>query len=156
MTNQAKKVWAAFSTAFFALVAMLGFSTAVGARATAAAAGAGAVTPVPADLTVRTVRATGVPAVRTAPDAAETAPAPAPAPAPSAAPAAASATVEPAQVAWWALPRDRALPPTIKQRIRAEAHGSTPSTRHLPLDADSSTDDAVVDAAIGEAVLQPA
>ncbi|MFB6813199.1 DUF6344 domain-containing protein [Streptomyces sp. NPDC056347] len=31
----------------------------------------------------------------------------------------------------WTLPRDRALPPTMKQRIRAEAHGSSPATRHL-------------------------
>ncbi|MER5883910.1 DUF6344 domain-containing protein [Streptomyces sp. NPDC001941] len=34
--------------------------------------------------------------------------------------------------------RDRSLPPTIKQRIGAEAHGSSPSSRHLsaaaPLD----------------------
>ncbi|MCX4725337.1 DUF6344 domain-containing protein [Streptomyces sp. NPDC090052] len=146
MTSQAKKVWAAFTTAFFALVAMLGFSTS--ARATTAAVPSGAPTPVPADLAGRTVRTTGVPAVRTAPEAAEPAPAPTPAPAP--------VTVEPAQVAWWALPKDRALPPTIKQRIRAEAHGSTPSTRHLPLDTDTSSDDAVTDAAVGEAVLQPA
>ncbi|MFI1930762.1 DUF6344 domain-containing protein [Streptomyces sp. NPDC020330] len=34
----------------------------------------------------------------------------------------------------WTLPRDRALPPTMKQRIRAEAHGSSPATRHLSLD----------------------
>ncbi|MGI5401584.1 DUF6344 domain-containing protein [Streptomyces sp. CA-135486] len=27
--------------------------------------------------------------------------------------------------------RDRSLPPTIKQRIRAEAHGSSPAGRHL-------------------------
>ncbi|WP_328328789.1 MULTISPECIES: DUF6344 domain-containing protein [unclassified Streptomyces] len=145
MTSQAKKVWAAFSTAFFALVAMLGFSTS--ARTATAAVPAGAPAPVPADLAGRTVRTTGIPAVRTAPDAAEPAPA-APAPAP--------ATVEPAQIAWWALPKDRALPPTIKQRIRAEAHGSTPSTRHLPLDTDASSEDAVTDAAVGEAVLQPA
>ncbi|GGU27820.1 DUF6344 domain-containing protein [Streptomyces lavendofoliae] len=26
----------------------------------------------------------------------------------------------------------RSLPPTIKQRIRAEAHGASPSVRHLP------------------------
>ncbi|WP_328318422.1 DUF6344 domain-containing protein [Streptomyces sp. NBC_00388] len=139
MTSQAKKVWAAFTTAFFALVAMLGFSAA-GNRATAVVP-AGAAAPVPADLTGRTVRTTGVPAVRPAPEAAEPA---------------ASTAAEPAQVAWWALPRDRALPPTIKQRIRAEAHGSTPSTRHLPLDSDTSSDDAVADAAVGEAVLQPA
>ncbi|PCG83328.1 hypothetical protein CIB93_25270 [Streptomyces sp. WZ.A104] len=35
----------------------------------------------------------------------------------------------------WTLPRDRALPPTMKQRIRAEAHGSSPATRHLSPDA---------------------
>ncbi|MGJ5826591.1 DUF6344 domain-containing protein [Streptomyces ossamyceticus] len=40
-------------------------------------------------------------------------------------------------------PRDHALPPTMKQRIRAEAHGSSPSCRHLtapdsPLDAASA------------------
>ncbi|MEV6378253.1 DUF6344 domain-containing protein [Streptomyces sp. NPDC051773] len=29
-----------------------------------------------------------------------------------------------------ARPHDRALPPTMKQRIRAEAHGSSPSCRH--------------------------
>ncbi|MFD9500818.1 DUF6344 domain-containing protein [Streptomyces sp. NPDC060035] len=29
----------------------------------------------------------------------------------------------------WTLPRDRALPPTMKQRIRAEAHGSSPAGR---------------------------
>ncbi|MFK8912324.1 DUF6344 domain-containing protein, partial [Streptomyces sp. YS-3] len=32
----------------------------------------------------------------------------------------------------WALPSASALPPTMKQRIRAEAHGSSPSSRHLP------------------------
>ncbi|WEH16737.1 DUF6344 domain-containing protein [Streptomyces sp. VNUA24] len=30
-------------------------------------------------------------------------------------------------------PHDRALPPTMKQRIRAEAHGSSPSCRHRAL-----------------------
>ncbi|WP_063798053.1 DUF6344 domain-containing protein [Streptomyces sp. 150FB] len=30
--------------------------------------------------------------------------------------------------------RDRSLPPTIKQRIRAEAHGSSPSVRRMPVD----------------------
>lgn len=34
----------------------------------------------------------------------------------------------------WTLPRDRALPPTMKQRIRAEAHGSSPATRQLSTD----------------------
>ncbi|QTD99663.1 DUF6344 domain-containing protein [Streptomyces cyanogenus] len=33
----------------------------------------------------------------------------------------------------WAWSHARALPPTMKQRIRAEAHGKTPSCRHRPL-----------------------
>ncbi|MFF1920712.1 DUF6344 domain-containing protein [Streptomyces sp. NPDC058221] len=39
----------------------------------------------------------------------------------------------------WTLPRDRALPPTMKQRIRAEAHGSSPATRHLSADTTDTT-----------------
>ncbi|MEU1073083.1 MULTISPECIES: DUF6344 domain-containing protein [unclassified Streptomyces] len=38
----------------------------------------------------------------------------------------------------WALPSASALPPTMKQRIRAEAHGSSPSSRHLPTAHDES------------------
>ncbi|WHM37760.1 DUF6344 domain-containing protein [Streptomyces sp. BPTC-684] len=38
----------------------------------------------------------------------------------------------------WALPSASALPPTMKQRIRAEAHGSSPSPRHLPGSHDES------------------
>ncbi|MEW2288032.1 DUF6344 domain-containing protein [Streptomyces sp. NPDC047841] len=34
----------------------------------------------------------------------------------------------------WAWSHAKALPPTMKQRIRAEAHGRTPSCRHRPLD----------------------
>ncbi|GAA4065657.1 DUF6344 domain-containing protein [Streptomyces shaanxiensis] len=33
----------------------------------------------------------------------------------------------------WAWSYARSLPPTMKQRIRAEAHGRTPSCRHRPL-----------------------
>ncbi|MGW6745820.1 DUF6344 domain-containing protein [Streptomyces sp. NPDC055025] len=36
--------------------------------------------------------------------------------------------------------RDRSLPPTIKQRINAEAHGSSPSVRHLPADTTGAVD----------------
>ncbi|MGV9562479.1 DUF6344 domain-containing protein [Streptomyces sp. NPDC003480] len=33
-------------------------------------------------------------------------------------------------------PRDRSLPPTMKQRIHAEAHGSSPNCRHrMPVSA---------------------
>ncbi|MFF9507175.1 DUF6344 domain-containing protein [Streptomyces sp. NPDC014724] len=40
----------------------------------------------------------------------------------------------------WTLPRDRALPPTIKQRIRAEAHGSTPAAWQLSTDTTNAMD----------------
>jgi hypothetical protein len=40
----------------------------------------------------------------------------------------------------WTLPRDRALPPTMKQRIRAEAHGSSPATHQLSADATDAVD----------------
>ncbi|MEU0332165.1 DUF6344 domain-containing protein [Streptomyces sp. NPDC006193] len=33
----------------------------------------------------------------------------------------------------WAWSHASALPPTMKQRIRAEAHGKSPSCRHRPL-----------------------
>ena len=33
----------------------------------------------------------------------------------------------------WDRPHSRSLPPTMKQRIRAEAHGKSPSCRHRPL-----------------------
>ncbi|MFJ9039766.1 DUF6344 domain-containing protein [Streptomyces sp. NPDC102406] len=39
----------------------------------------------------------------------------------------------------------RSLPPTMKQRIRAEAHGSSPSCRHRPpSDAEQSDSDTVL------------
>ncbi|QNS05281.1 DUF6344 domain-containing protein [Streptomyces xanthii] len=47
------------------------------------------------------------------------------APAPQADPAPAAASAP-----YWAF--KRSLPPTMKQRIRAEAHGSSPSCRHRP------------------------
>lgn len=60
----------------------------------------------------------------------------------------------------WTLPRDRALPPTMKQRIRAEAHGASPATRHLaadPTDATATTDAARTShgAPAGDASLLP-
>ncbi|MDX2597115.1 MULTISPECIES: DUF6344 domain-containing protein [Streptomyces] len=43
----------------------------------------------------------------------------------------------------WAWSHGRALPPTMKQRIRAEAHGKSPSCRHRPLDeTEAETDTA--------------
>ncbi|GLX49884.1 hypothetical protein Shyhy01_28340 [Streptomyces hygroscopicus subsp. hygroscopicus] len=41
----------------------------------------------------------------------------------------------------WSWPTTRALPPTMKQRIRAEAHGKSPSCRHRPLDETELTPD---------------
>ncbi|MFD0306648.1 DUF6344 domain-containing protein [Streptomyces sp. NPDC127119] len=41
----------------------------------------------------------------------------------------------------WSRPRASSLPPTMKQRIHAEAHGSSPSCRHRPpTDATDATD----------------
>ncbi|MER5469472.1 DUF6344 domain-containing protein [Streptomyces sp. NPDC002935] len=41
--------------------------------------------------------------------------------------------------AYWTWSYSRALPPTMKQRIRAEAHGSSPSCRHrAPADGDAT------------------
>ncbi|WP_333778378.1 DUF6344 domain-containing protein [Streptomyces sp. IBSBF 3136] len=42
----------------------------------------------------------------------------------------------------WAWSHGRALPPTMKQRIRAEAHGKSPSCRHRPLDETEAETDA--------------
>ncbi|MFD5080652.1 DUF6344 domain-containing protein [Streptomyces sp. NPDC058371] len=47
----------------------------------------------------------------------------------------------PTALAPWASSNSRALPPTMKQRIRAEAHGSSPSCRHRPTTDDDDTDD---------------
>ncbi|MER6330314.1 DUF6344 domain-containing protein [Streptomyces sp. NPDC001034] len=41
----------------------------------------------------------------------------------------------------WSWPTARALPPTMKQRIRAEAHGKSPSCRHRSLDETELTPD---------------
>ncbi|ALV34662.1 DUF6344 domain-containing protein [Streptomyces sp. CdTB01] len=42
----------------------------------------------------------------------------------------------------WSWSHTAALPPTMKQRIGAEAHGKSPSCRHRPLDeADAATQD---------------
>ncbi|MER6847916.1 DUF6344 domain-containing protein [Streptomyces flaveolus] len=42
-------------------------------------------------------------------------------------------SAEPAAAAPWSWSRAGALPPTMKQRIHAEAHGKAPSCRHRPL-----------------------
>ncbi|KMS74621.1 hypothetical protein ACM01_13520 [Streptomyces viridochromogenes] len=51
----------------------------------------------------------------------------------------------------WAWSYARALPPTMKQRIRAEAHGKTPSCRHRPLsDTEAAADAATSGSATRE------
>ena len=53
-----------------------------------------------------------------------------------------STVEEPAPWAWaWSLAHARSLPPTMKQRIRAEAHGKTPSCRHREPSDTESTDE---------------
>ncbi|MEJ8636130.1 DUF6344 domain-containing protein [Streptomyces sp. NPDC006475] len=51
-------------------------------------------------------------------------------------------TVPAQSTRWSPTMRDRSLPPTIKQRISAEAHGSSPATRHLP---SAESDDAAIE-----------
>ncbi|SCF86833.1 MULTISPECIES: DUF6344 domain-containing protein, partial [unclassified Streptomyces] len=65
-----------------------------------------------------------------------------PVPAPAAAQPVEQAEAEPARasVPRATASRDRSLPPTIKQRINAEAHGSSPSVRHLPAGTPSAAD----------------
>ncbi|WP_066945915.1 DUF6344 domain-containing protein [Streptomyces lushanensis] len=100
-----KKLWTVFITAFFAVLASLGLTS------PAAAAGSAVQQPVEQ---------------------------PVPAPAAAQPVERTEAEAEPARAytpRTAAASRDRSLPPTIKQRINAEAHGSSPSVRHLPAGA---------------------
>ncbi|MET9441372.1 DUF6344 domain-containing protein [Streptomyces sp. NPDC006610] len=71
------------------------------------------------------------------------------------APATAPTTLSP-----WSWSHARSLPPTMKQRIHAEAHGKSPSCRHLPLDdaepapAECSPATSAPSAPVAEAPLQ--
>ncbi|TXL91642.1 DUF6344 domain-containing protein [Streptomyces sp. IB2014 016-6] len=107
-----KNLWTVFLTAFFAVLATLGL--------TAPAAAADAAVQQPAEQPVKgdrspTAEARGggeeAPAVR-----------------------AARALPESAR------PVNTSRPPTIEQRIRAEAHGSSPSVRRLPVDTRTDAD----------------
>ncbi|WP_254407185.1 DUF6344 domain-containing protein [Streptomyces sp. GMY02] len=149
-----KKLWTVFITAFFAVLASLGFSTPAAAAGTAVQQPAEQPVPAPA----------GEPA-GTAGAAAEAVPvgaAPAPATPVGAAPVgAAPAGATPVQGApvRTTVPRaagasrDRSLPPTIRQRITAEAHGSSPSVRHLPAGTPIETYAASATVAAADAAL---
>ncbi|MET4924592.1 DUF6344 domain-containing protein [Streptomyces sp. PSRA5] len=52
-----------------------------------------------------------------------------------------------------ARPADTSRPPTIEQRIRAEAHGSSPSVRRLPVDTRTDADIARDNESAGDAAL---
>jgi hypothetical protein len=105
-----RNLWTAFVTAFLALLASVGLTTAT-TTARRPAVGTPEAPVLPQQVRRQAVR--------------PTVPAP-------------STRWSPA-TRWSPVARDRSLPPTIKQRIRAEAHGSSPSTRHLPsTDADSA------------------
>ncbi|MCM2388851.1 DUF6344 domain-containing protein [Streptomyces albipurpureus] len=99
-----RDLWTSFITAFFALLASIGLTSA----ASSAAAQPIAQTPELPALPQQERKGDGARAV------------------------------VPAQSRRWRpAVRERSLPPTIKQRISAEAHGSSPSVRKLPiLDAD--------------------
>ncbi|MFF7203992.1 MULTISPECIES: DUF6344 domain-containing protein [unclassified Streptomyces] len=64
-------------------------------------------------------------------------------------------TVPAQSTRWSPTVRDRSLPPTIKQRISAEAHGSSPATRHLSAESDDAAiepgSDALADRALTSA-----
>lgn len=93
-----RNLWTAFLTAFFALLASVGLTTAAAAASQ--------------------------PAARTPDEPVKARPQ-------------ASVAVLPAQkrraatTRWLPTARGRSLPPTMKQRIGAEAHGASPATRHL-------------------------
>ncbi|WP_406060107.1 DUF6344 domain-containing protein [Streptomyces sp. NBC_01077] len=99
-TAKVKQFWTAFISVLFALLAAVGL------------AGTAAATQQPA---VQQPEEPAGPAAATAPVVGERA----------------SLASVPAQRAHrWPLVGDRSLPPTIKQRIAAEAHGSSPAARH--------------------------
>ncbi|MEU3841497.1 DUF6344 domain-containing protein [Streptomyces sp. NPDC028635] len=56
----------------------------------------------------------------------------------------------------WSWLHARSLPPTMKQRIRAEAHGKSPSCRHRPLDDTAATDEQCDSADVPERAAIPA
>ena len=56
----------------------------------------------------------------------------------------------------WSWSYTRSLPPTMKQRIRAEAHGKSPSCRHRPPADEEAAASAAADAALCDPAESPA
>ncbi|MFD3522739.1 DUF6344 domain-containing protein [Streptomyces sp. NPDC058653] len=119
-----KNLWTAFLTAFFAVLTTLGL--------TAPAAPAEAAVQQPADQPVKG----GQPPVAAEERGGG-----------EAAPAVRRALPESAR------PADTSRPPTIEQRIRAEAHGSSPSVRRLPVDTRTDAEVARDNKAAADAAL---
>lgn len=128
-----KNLWTVFLTAFFAVLATLGLT------APAAAADAAVQQPAeqPAEQPAKGDRS---PVTTEARGGGEEAPAVRPA----------RALPESAR------PANTSRPPTIEQRIRAEAHGSSPSVRRLPVDTRTDADVARDNEAAADAALAAA
>ncbi|MFE3249466.1 DUF6344 domain-containing protein [Streptomyces sp. NPDC059209] len=124
-----KNLWTVFLTAFFAVLATLGL--------TAPAAAADAAVQQPAEQPAKGDRS---PVTTEARGGGEAAP----------------AVRRERALPESARPADTSRPPTIEQRIRAEAHGSSPSVRRLPVDtrtdaAVARDNEAAADAALAAA-----
>lgn len=127
-----KNLWTAFLTAFFAVLTTLGL--------TAPAAAADAAVQQPAEQPAKAKgKATGHSSVAVEE----------------------RGGGEAAPAERWALPQyarpaDTSRPPTIEQRIRAEAHGSSPSVRRLPVDTRTDADVARDNESAADAALAAA
>ncbi|MEU9293575.1 DUF6344 domain-containing protein [Streptomyces sp. NPDC048266] len=125
-TAKVKQFWTAFISVLFALLASVGLAS--------------------------TAAATQQPAVQQPEEPAT----PASATAPVVKERAALASVPAQRAHRWPVAGDRSLPPTIKQRIAAEAHGSSPSSRHRSSAATAATAETDEPAALTELALASA
>ncbi|MFC9146898.1 DUF6344 domain-containing protein [Streptomyces bacillaris] len=124
-----KNLWTVFLTAFFAVLTTLGL--------TAPAAAADAAVQQPAEQPAKPVKGQS-PAAADERGGGEAAPA--------------VRRVLPE----YARPANTSRPPTIEQRIRAEAHGSSPSVRRLPVDTRTDADVARDNESAADAALAAA
>ncbi|WP_406324831.1 DUF6344 domain-containing protein [Streptomyces niveus] len=124
-----KNLWTVFLTAFFAVLTTLGL--------TAPAAAADAAVQQPAEQPAKPVKGQS-PAAAEERGGGEAAP-----------------TVRRA-LPEYARPANTSRPPTIEQRIRAEAHGSSPSVRRLPVDTRTDADVARDNESAADAALAAA